>query len=239
MAQADSAQETGLLTYAIGDVHGCLDKLVALLDRCMAHSGGRPMRLVFLGDYIDRGPDSRGVIELLRKVQIEMPDAVTCLRGNHEALLIEAGKTGDNGLWLLNGGGQTLASYGTSDVAGLPRDHLDWIAALPLFFDDGRRFFVHAGVNPAVPLDQQSEEDLLWIREPFFASDRDYGRLIVHGHTPLRSGRPDLRRNRLNLDTGAVYGGPLTAAVFTEGKTWPVAFINHVQAQGEAAAAGG
>ena len=232
MTQSDSAETPGLMTYAIGDVHGCLDQLTALIDLCMKHCAGRPMRLVFLGDYIDRGPDSRGVIERLRTLQSEMPDVV-CLRGNHEALLLEAFETDDEGLWLLNGAAQTLLSYGVTEAAALPRDHVDWIAALPFYFDDGTRFFVHAGVNPAMPLDRQSEQDMLWIREPFLSSDRDYGRFIVHGHTPMKTARPDLRRNRLNLDTAAVYGGRLTAAVFSGDKAWPRAFLHDAQTASE------
>lgn len=218
----------GLITYAIGDVHGCVGKLEPLLERCIKHCAGRPMRIVFVGDYIDRGPDSRGVIDRIRKLQSEMPGEVIGLRGNHEALLIDAVKTGDEGLWHRNGGVQTLVSYGVAQASALPRDHLDWIASLRVFLDDGRRFFVHAGVNPAAALDHQSERDLVWIREPFLSSQRDYGRLIVHGHTPLSEGRPDLRRNRLNIDTAAVYGGPLTAAVFSAEKTWPIAFLTDV-----------
>jgi serine/threonine protein phosphatase 1 len=230
MTQIDAADTPGLITYAIGDVHGCLDRLTALIDLCLKHCAGRPMRLVFLGDYIDRGPDSRGVINRLRTLQSEMPGKVICLRGNHEALLLEAVETDDESQWLLNGAIQTLVSFGVREATALPREHVDWIAALPLSFDDGRRFFVHAGVDPAIPLDRQDEHDLLWIREPFLSSDRDYGRLIVHGHTPLRTAEPDLHRNRLNLDTAAVYGGRLTAAVFTTEKTRPQAFLNDAQA---------
>jgi len=217
------------LTYAIGDVHGCLGKLERLLARCVERCGEAPMRIVFVGDYIDRGPDSRGVIDLVRNLQRER-SGVVCLRGNHEALLLEAVETGDEELWLFNGGGQTLASYDVDHAADLPADVLEWIAALRLSFDDGRRFFVHAGVNPAAPLDRQSPHDLVWIREPFLSSTRDYGRLIVHGHTPVRTGKPDLRRNRLNIDTAAVYGGPLTAAVFTADETEPVAFLSSLDA---------
>jgi serine/threonine protein phosphatase 1 len=214
-----------MLTYAIGDVHGCLHKLVPLLDRCLHHGEGRPSRFVFVGDYIDRGPDSHGVIDLLIRTQKEPPGEVICLRGNHEAMMLEAVGTGDAILWLANGAVATLESYGIEHPSEMPPQHFDWIAALPLSFDDGRRYFVHAGVDPAHPLDRQSEHDLVWIREPFLSSTRDYGRLIVHGHTPLRSGFPDLRPNRLNIDTAAVYGGPLTAAVFTDDATEPVAFL--------------
>jgi serine/threonine protein phosphatase 1 len=107
----------------------------------------------------------------------------------------------------------------------MPPGHIDWIAARPLSFDDGRRLFVHAGINPSAPLDRQVEPDLLWIREPFLSSRRDYGRLIVHGHTPLTTGVPDLRVNRLNIDTAAVFGGPLTAAVFDDQRTEPIGFL--------------
>jgi len=214
-----------MLTFAIGDVHGCIAKLTRLLDRCLRHAGERPYRFVFVGDYVDRGPDSRSVIALLIEMQRRRPADVICLRGNHEALMLEALSTGDLSLWLLNGAAETIASYGIDDPAALPQRDFDWVAALPICYDDGRRYFVHAGVNPAFPLDQQSEHDRLWIREPFLSSTRDYGRFIVHGHTPQRSGLPELRPNRLNLDTAAVYGGPLTAAVFTAEKTEPVAFL--------------
>jgi serine/threonine protein phosphatase 1 len=213
------------LTYAIGDVHGCADKLDHLLDRIRGHAAGQPMRLVFLGDYIDRGPDSRRVIATIRRLQSEIGNVI-CLRGNHEAILLDALRTGDEELWLLNGALQTLVSYDAMQAADLPREDVEWISSLRLSFDDGRRLFVHAGVNPLTSLERQTEQDLVWIREPFLSSDRDFGRLVVHGHTPLRTGRPDLRRNRLNLDTAAVYGGPLSAAVFTADKTWPVAFLS-------------
>jgi serine/threonine protein phosphatase 1 len=102
---------------------------------------------------------------------------------------------------------------------------VDWICSLPLFHDDGRRFFVHAGVDPDRPLDQQRSRDLMWIRKPFLSSDKDFGRLIVHGHTPIQSGVPDRRPNRLNIDTGAVYGRSLTAAVFDDDSTDPAKFL--------------
>lgn len=214
------------LTYAIGDIHGSLDKLNSLIAACRQDAGGREMILVFLGDYIDRGPESAGVVRLVLDLQQEAPERVIALKGNHEAWAVAI----LDGLmpaasWLLNGGGATLQSYGVRDVSGLPRAHLDWMRSLPLTYDDGRRFFVHAGVDPRRPLEGQEEAVLLWIREPFLENDRDYGRLIVHGHTPLASARPELRHNRLNLDTAAVFGGPLTAAVFDDAQTGPIKYV--------------
>jgi serine/threonine protein phosphatase 1 len=127
--------------------------------------------------------------------------------------------------WESQGGDATLRSYGVARVEDLPQSDLDWLRSLPLSYDDGRRFYVHAGIDPLLPLNAQRERDLIWIREPFLSDRRDHGRLIVHGHTPVQTGEPDLRANRLNLDTGAVFGGPLTAALFTEEQTKPVGFI--------------
>ena len=215
-----------LVTYAIGDVHGALHKLQSLIARCEEHAGGGPRKYVFLGDYIDRGPNSAAVVRFVADLQAKMPAQVVALMGNHEAMLLAAiDGTMPAEDWLWQGGAATLRSYGVAEANELPRDHIEWLRALTLTHDDGRRFFVHAGVDPRLPLDAQDEFDLLWIREPFLADDRDYGRLIVHGHTPLASGVPDLQRNRLNLDTGAVFGGPLTAAVFSDQATPPLAFL--------------
>ena len=216
---------TPALTYAIGDVHGCLHKLAPLIAHCAAHAGGEVFRLVFVGDYIDRGPDSAGVIDHLIGLQRDMPDRVVCLRGNHEAMLLDAVESDGLALWLMNGGDRTLTSYDVMEPDELPAEHRQWVGALPLRHDDGLRLFVHAGVNPLYPLSEQRAHDLVWIREPFLSSPIDYGRLIVHGHTPLQGGEPDLRGWRLNLDTAAVYGGPLTAAAFRDPQPGPVAFL--------------
>jgi serine/threonine protein phosphatase 1 len=215
-----------LLTYAVGDVHGSLDKLKALVEACREHADGREMRFVFLGDYIDRGPDSAGVLRFMMSLQADLPKQIVALMGNHEAWALSLlDGVVPVGAWLRNGGAETLLSYGVKDVGNLPRAHLEWMRSLRLFFDDGRRFFVHAGVNPSRPLDAQDAEELLWIRMPFLTNRRDYGRLIVHGHTPLENEKPELHSNRLNLDTAAAFGGPLTAAVFNDAQTEPLSFL--------------
>jgi serine/threonine protein phosphatase 1 len=214
------------LTYAIGDVHGALHKLQNLVARCEQHAEDRPFRFVFLGDYIDRGPQSSGVVRFLIGLQLSIPQRVFTLAGNHETTvlaIIDGATPAEH--WLWQGGEATLESYGVADARQLPRDHVDWMRALRLSHDDGRRFFVHAGIDPDKPFDAQDEVDMVWIREPFLSDRRDHGRLIVHGHTPLSNGSPDLRSNRLNLDTGAGYGGPLTAAVFSTEATPPLAFL--------------
>jgi serine/threonine protein phosphatase 1 len=215
------------LTFAIGDIHGCLGKLRRLIEACEAHAAGRPARYVFLGDYIDRGPNSRGVVEFLMRRQQAQPGTVVCLRGNHEQLAIDA-HDDDRAmpLWLQNSGATTQRSYWQTN-GRISDMHLAWLRALPFCHDDGLRFFVHAGIDLTVPLARQSEHVMLWMREPFLTDcDRvDCGRFIVHGHTPMRTGTPDLRRRRLNLDTAAVIGGPLTAAAFDLTRAAPIAFL--------------
>lgn len=214
------------LTYAIGDIHGSLQKLRELMTLCERHADGRPAAFIFLGDYIDRGPDSRGVIEALIDLKSRQPDRVIALKGNHEAVAVEVvdGET-DPEAWLREGGKATLRSYRVDDARDLPPEHVAWLRALPLCHDDGERFFVHAGIDPDKPLDAQRDHDLIWIREPFLSDARDHGRLIVHGHTPQRDGVPDFRGNRLNLDTGAVFGRALTAAAFGSGRRRPLGYL--------------
>jgi len=213
--------EADRLTFAIGDIHGCSAALHRLLGLCRDYAESSPCRFVFIGDYIDRGPDSAGAIRTIRAL-----DDTVCLMGNHEALLLEALETGDPSNWLRNGGDRTLESYGVDRPEALPQADLTWIGALRPCFDDGLRFFVHAGIAPGIPLDQQDHEALMWIREPFLSSTMDHGRLIVHGHTPQRSGLPEMLANRVNIDTGCVYGGTLTAAVFLRKVREPIAFLS-------------
>jgi Calcineurin-like phosphoesterase len=213
-------------TYAIGDIHGSLAKLRGLVALGERDAGGEPMTLVFIGDYIDRGPDSRGVVDYVMGLEARLGANAIALKGNHEELAVAAADGSVSiGNWLLNGGDKTLLNYGVASARELPADHLAWFRSLRLSFDDGQRLFVHAGIDPGRPLDDQDAHDLVWIREPFLFDERDHGRLIVHGHTPVRTGTPDLRANRLNIDTAAVYGGPLTAAVFVAAQRDPIGFI--------------
>lgn len=149
-----------MLTFAIGDTHGCLDQLTRLLDDCRRFAKGQPTTFVFLGDYIDRGPDSCGVIQTIMDMQAADPDRVIALAGNHEDLLLASLISHDAiGRWLANSGGATLRSYGITSPKELPPDHLTWIRNLPTHHDDGLRFFVHAGIRPGVPLWRVSMDD--------------------------------------------------------------------------------
>lgn len=217
--------------YAIGDIHGCLDRLVRLEEAIAADAGGGPARrvLVYLGDYVDRGPDSRGVIERLCGAGPEGFERVF-LKGNHEDFMLQA-LTDKSVLvpWLTNGGDATCRSYGLEPTAppegcedllawlrdglaaALPPAHRGFLERLALTHAEGRYFFCHAGIRPGVPLDAQSPEDLMWIREPFLSSRASHGRVVVHGHTPVSA--PEQRPNRIGVDTGACYGGALTALV--------------------------
>jgi serine/threonine protein phosphatase 1 len=213
------------LTFAIGDVHGCFDKLDDLMRRCTEYAGSQSFRFVMLGDYIDRGPDSRLVIARLRNLCEQRPNAIVCLMGNHEDLFLAAlEQPAEIGIWIDNGGDTTLESYGVDAPAGLPDRDIEWIRNLPLCLDDGLRFFVHAGIDPAVPLAQQDRATMLWTRARY-SETMNPGRLIVHGHTPVLSGQPEQHPHRLNLDTGAVFGGPLSAAVFSADRTSPIALL--------------
>lgn len=218
--------QTSPVTYAIGDVHGCGDLLDALLARIEVHAAGRDRTLVFLGDYIDRGPDSAAILRTVSRLQWAEPGRVVCLMGNHERMMLDALQTDEAAdLWLANGGEQTLASFGAREVSDLPRTILDWIEALPTLHRDARRWYVHAGFPPGTDPEASRDHDRLWIRAPFLEGEHDFGRHVVHGHTPQRSGKPELCRFRTNLDTAAVYGGALTAGVFTDEAGPAIAFL--------------
>jgi serine/threonine protein phosphatase 1 len=215
---------TDPITYAIGDVHGRLDLLERVLARVDALAPPRPYRVVMLGDYVDRGPDSKGVIDLLMRRQRDRP--TICLKGNHEEMMLRAlaGESGALDHWLDNGGRATLWSYGARPDADLrldiPRAHQAWISDLPLTAVDSYRVFVHAGLAPGVPLERQDERHLLWIRERFLCAPAEaLPAHVVHGHTPRWQGKPDMAElellpHRTNLDTGAYATGVLSVGVF-------------------------
>jgi serine/threonine protein phosphatase 1 len=213
--------------YAVGDVHGCLDRLKAVHALIADDLAARPVRqplLVHLGDYVDRGVDSAGVVALLAD-RVAMPDMPTVnLMGNHEHMMLDAVASGEVEaveLWLANGGTESLLSWGVPRSAQpqdwasyLPVPHLLFLRDLALRHEAGGYLFAHAGVRPGVPLDRQSRHDLIWIREPFLSAKVSFGAVVVHGHTPRPE--PVVRPNRIGVDTGAVMGGALTCVVLEE-----------------------
>ena len=221
---APAALPPGQRIYAVGDVHGCLDQLDAMHRAIAADLVARPHAdplVIHLGDYIDRGPESAGVIARLIAPFPVAGVRVVNLVGNHEDLLLGAldGKRREIEVWMSNGGHAALHSWGVPPrtpprqwAALIPAAHIGFIRALALMHRAGGYVFVHAGVRPGLTLAEQTREDLLWIREPFLSSDKPHEAVVVHGHTPEESD-PVVRANRIGLDTGAVLGGPLTCAV--------------------------
>jgi serine/threonine protein phosphatase 1 len=201
--------------YAIGDIHGCLDKLKALLSKIDAD----PARdeLVFLGDYIDRGPSSYEVVDYLIQLKKRMPNTVF-LKGNHEEMFTQYLSGIDRHLFVMNGGQATLESYmknkAHADGSLIPSDHLRFFSSLRLYYQTDDYIFVHAGMREDVPLELQRSEDLLWIRDTFISSDYDFGKPVIFGHTPFNN--PLVQPNKIGVDTGAVYGNRLTCIKLPE-----------------------
>ena len=210
-----------MATYAIGDVHGCREELELLLSAIYAEDPDA--YVVTVGDYVDRGPDSKGVIELLMREQQSKAGRFVCLKGNHEDMLLAG---------ILNYADETLKSYGATkyedvvnrlniDAVGhvdsyavvrevIPRDHIEWMTHLPFMHETDEALFVHGGFSPARPLSEQTEEICLRYRHTSVGEDFDFGKHTYHGHTPQK-GILTLR-HRTNVDTGCVYNGALTAA---------------------------
>jgi serine/threonine protein phosphatase 1 len=221
----------GIRIYAIGDLHGRADLIKGLFAHIdadlAAHSVYRPIH-VLLGDYIDRGPASREVLDQL--VERSCVHKMVCLKGNHEVYLTEflenPSVLSD---WGRNGGLETLRSYGLSPTINpdpaeqeelaaafrdaLPSSHRHFLSGLKSTFVCGDFFFAHAGIRPGIPLARQREEDLLWIRDDFLLYEQGFTKIVVHGHTPVL--KPDVRPNRINIDTGAYATGRLTCLVLT------------------------
>ena len=230
--------------YAIGDVHGCLDELKALLALIKSDLKDKPVarhRIIFVGDYVDRGPDSRGVIDLLLKLK-KKGKPVTYLCGNHEEKLLRACRQLDSQSlsgFLRYGGMQTLESYGLHpkefratlgknpkpadfrNLAKLTKKHVGkahygFLEQLETHTHEGDYFFCHAGVDPKRKLKKQDARDLIWMREPFLSWNKPLEKVVVHGHTPHK--KPELLQHRINTDTSCVYGIALTALILEGGK---------------------
>ena len=195
--------------YAIGDIHGCYDRLCRLMDRidiCWSRD-----TLVLLGDYIDRGPRSFEVLEYLITLKKKHPNTIF-LKGNHEVMFLDFLSGISTLAYSYNGGQQTLDSYyrnnSTAKRLTIPKEHLDFLNSLVLCHQTEDYVFAHAGVRSGIPMSEQVEKDLLWIREPFISEQNDYGKTIVFGHTPFPE--PLVQPGKIGIDTGAVYGNRLT-----------------------------
>lgn len=225
----------GIRVYVVGDIHGRADLLADLHARIERHarqaSQGMRKILIYIGDFVDRGPQSRQVIEMLLK----SPPAgfeTAFIRGNHEDIMqsfLDDHAVGHD--WLMFGGTDTIRSYGLRPPRSaseteyknlqrgfriaLPRRHREFLAGLQLFTVIGNYVFVHAGIRPGIRLDQQTPRDLMWIREPFLRSRKDHGYIVVHGHTIVEA--PEIRPNRIGIDTGA-YGSNVLTCLVLEGE---------------------
>jgi serine/threonine protein phosphatase 1 len=216
----------GRRVYAVGDIHGRRDKLVALHRLIQADLTARPIGfavVVYLGDYIDQGPDSAGVVALLAAGPPVPGVPVVNLLGDHERMLLDA-LSGDRAAatdWLWSGGKEALASWGLDpglpredwEVA-LPPDHVAWLRSLVLTHQEGNYLFVHAGIRPGVALAEQCRDDLVGMRQPFLSTEQDLGMIVVHGHSSGPS--VHIATNRIGLDTGAGMGGKLSCAVLED-----------------------
>ena len=208
-------------TIVIGDVHGCYNELKEMIETLEA--GGEYKKgidkLVFLGDYIDRGDNSRLVIDFIRKLQ-EENDNVIALMGNHEDMLLNYLDDGDD-TWLWNGYRSTMDSYKGFDNQ-FKRD-VQWIRTLPLYHEDEHFIFVHAGIDPYKPMKKQKRNTLLWVREPFIYNAKVYHKQVIFGHTPTANLSEEWKPVRtyadnIDIDTGCVYGGALTAMILDNGE---------------------
>jgi serine/threonine protein phosphatase 1 len=226
--KAPASLPPGRRVYAIGDIHGCDIQLGRLHEVIAEDAARRPVDaavLLHIGDYVDRGADTAGVVRRLLRDPVVPGMQVVNLLGNHDETMLHA-LSGDRPAatdWLFAGGRSALESYGIdpdspreSWPAHVPAEHLEFLRNLTLTHREGGYFFVHGGVRPGVPLERQAREDLLRMRQPFLYSEMDFGAVVVHGHSPVK--QPVVRRNRIAIDTGAVFGGKMTCLVL-EGET--------------------
>ena len=208
--------------FAIGDIHGCHDKLVTLLAR-LPYEPERDT-LVFIGDYIGRGQQSRQVVEHIMQLRQKNPKVIT-LMGNHELMLFEYHRLGDRNLLEVmrrNGVDATMASYGRSNIADLrslsflPASHRDFLKNLLPIWQTDQYIFVHAGILPDRPLSEQDQDTFCWIRDLFLNEEHDFGKRVIFGHTPFNT--PLVTPTKIGIDTGAVYGNLLTAVELPSGR---------------------
>lgn len=215
------------LTYVIPDLHGRTDLLREGLARTVAHTGGHTATIVALGDYVDKGPDSKGVIERLREAPVQGRPFFP-IKGNHDAMMVEGLRDPSKmAFWTERGGDTVIASYG-GDPSNVPQADIEWLDRLPLWHADRFRIYVHAGLDPEATLDRQTERTLLWKRYPegFAAGFGD--RHVVHGHDSFLDG-PKLYEGRTNLDTRAWRTGRLVIGVFDDDQPGgPIDFIEVV-----------
>lgn len=213
----------GRRVYAIGDIHGCATQLANLHAKIAEDLEHRPIAsalLLHVGDYVDRGIDTRGVIARLTDGSPIPGTEMVNLMGNHENTMIDAlnGERAAATDWLFTGGRPSLQSYGVDPDSPretwrqhVPDSHMTFLRELKLMHHEGEYVFVHAGVRPGVPLAQQARDDVLRMRQPFLYSETNFGAVVVHGHSPVKA--PVIRHNRIAIDTGAVFGGDMTCLV--------------------------
>jgi serine/threonine protein phosphatase 1 len=212
------------ITYVIPDIHGRVDLLRDGLTGIAAHAHDGIGTIIALGDYVDKGPDSKAAIDLLRGDP--MPGwPFVALKGNHDAMMVEALRDASKmAAWLDKGGDTVIASYG-GDASLVPREDIDWLDRLPLMHTDRHRIYVHAGLDPDVRLDRQTDRTLLWKRYPEGSTSGYDGRYVVHGHDSFPDG-PKIFEGRVNLDTRAWRTGRLVIALFDDDKEGgPIDFI--------------
>jgi serine/threonine protein phosphatase 1 len=195
--------------FIVGDIHGCLGPLKRLMDKIDWHPDAD--RLIFLGDYLDRGENSKGVVDFILELS-KRSRLVECLIGNHENIFLKFLTRGELQNFLANGGRTTLESYRLDGKRHsepfIPPDHMDFFQNLLLWIELEDYYVVHAGFRPEVEIEKQSLDDLIWIREPFIYSDYDFGKKVIFGHTPFS--KPLVTDDKIGLDTGAVFGNRLT-----------------------------
>lgn len=201
--------------FVIGDIHGCFDKLRTLMEKIPIDL--EQDKLIFIGDYIDRGLNSFKVLDYLVKLKIQFPNIIF-LKGNHEEMLVNYLTGVDRFTYLLNGGQKTLDEYLNQTVhtgsSPVPRDHMAFLKSLVMYYQTEDYIFVHAGLRKKIPLEKQKSQDLLWIRKSFISTDYNFRKRVIFGHTPFP--KPLVEKNKIGIDTGAVFGNKLSCIQLPE-----------------------